>query len=88
MRVRDDPAHKAYYDGTSGGAKVRSRPCARRSTASIATWPTAWAAAQMAQRGLGLVNRTQELERFFIARALGMEGELPKVARHPREASV
>ena len=36
---------------------------------------------KLAQRGLGLVNRSQELKRFFIARALGTEGELPRVAQ-------
>jgi 2-octaprenylphenol hydroxylase len=38
---------------------------------------------RMAQRGLALVNRTDEVKRFFISRALGLAGELPKVARHP-----
>jgi 2-polyprenylphenol 6-hydroxylase len=33
------------------------------------------------QRGLALVNRTDEVKRFFITRALGLAGELPKVAR-------
>jgi 2-polyprenylphenol 6-hydroxylase len=36
---------------------------------------------KLAQRGLGLVNRSQELKRFFIARALGTSGELPRVAQ-------
>jgi 2-polyprenylphenol 6-hydroxylase len=36
---------------------------------------------KLAQRGLGLVNRSQELKRFFIARALGTGGELPRVAQ-------
>ena len=36
---------------------------------------------RLAQRGLGWVNRSQELKRFFIARALGTAGELPKVAQ-------
>jgi len=36
---------------------------------------------KLAQRGLGWVNRSQELKRFFIARALGTEGELPRVAK-------
>jgi 2-polyprenylphenol 6-hydroxylase len=35
---------------------------------------------RLAQRGLGWVNRSQELKRFFIARALGTAGELPEVA--------
>jgi hypothetical protein len=35
----------------------------------------------VAQRGLSWVNRSQELRRFFIRRALGMSGELPLVAR-------
>jgi 2-octaprenylphenol hydroxylase len=38
---------------------------------------------RIAQRGLALVNRTDEVKRFFITRALGLAGELPKVARHP-----
>ncbi len=37
--------------------------------------------AQLAQRGLGWVNRSSELKRFFIARALGVSGELPQAAR-------
>lgn len=42
---------------------------------------------RIAQRGLALVNRTDEVKRFFITRALGLDGELPKVARqHPAPA--
>ena len=37
--------------------------------------------ARVAQRGVSWVNRSQELRRFFIRRALGMSGELPLVAR-------
>jgi 2-polyprenylphenol 6-hydroxylase len=37
--------------------------------------------ARLAQHGLSLVNRSQELRRFFIYRALGMSGELPDAAR-------
>jgi 2-octaprenylphenol hydroxylase len=37
--------------------------------------------ARLAQAGLGVVNRSQELRRFFIRRALGTSGELPQVAR-------
>jgi 2-octaprenylphenol hydroxylase len=37
--------------------------------------------AQLAQRGLAWVNRSQELRRFFIRRALGLTGELPEAAR-------
>ena len=37
--------------------------------------------ARVAQRGLSWVNRSQELRRFFIRRALGMSGELPLAAR-------
>jgi 2-octaprenylphenol hydroxylase len=40
---------------------------------------------RLAQRGLGWVNRSQELKRFFIRRALGTAGELPRVARRPTE---
>ena len=40
---------------------------------------------KLAQRGLGWVNGSQELKRFFIARALGTEGELPRVAQRSRE---
>jgi 2-octaprenylphenol hydroxylase len=36
---------------------------------------------KLAQRGLGWVNGSQELKRFFIARALGTGGELPRVAQ-------
>jgi 2-octaprenylphenol hydroxylase len=39
--------------------------------------PLSW----LAQRGLGWVNRSQELKRFFVNRALGTAGELPRVAR-------
>ncbi|HZO24311.1 MAG TPA: FAD-dependent monooxygenase [Steroidobacteraceae bacterium] len=35
---------------------------------------------RIAQRGLGLVNRSAEIKRFFIRRALGMSGELPRAA--------
>jgi 2-octaprenylphenol hydroxylase len=38
---------------------------------------------RLAQRGLALVNRTDEVKRFFITRALGLDGELPKIARQP-----
>ena len=38
---------------------------------------------RIAQRGLALVNRSDEVKRFFISRALGLGGELPKVARQP-----
>ncbi|HEV2268073.1 MAG TPA: FAD-dependent monooxygenase [Steroidobacteraceae bacterium] len=41
---------------------------------------------RIAQRGLALVNRTDEVKRFFITRALGLDGELPKVARQPPSA--
>ena len=37
--------------------------------------------AQLAQRGLALVNRSEELKRFLVRRALGMSGELPAAAR-------
>jgi 2-octaprenylphenol hydroxylase len=36
---------------------------------------------RLAQRGLGWVNRSHELKRFFIGRALGTTGDLPRVAR-------
>jgi 2-octaprenylphenol hydroxylase len=39
--------------------------------------------AALAQRGLSLVNRSQELRRLFIRRALGTSGELPHAARGP-----
>ena len=38
---------------------------------------------RIAQRGLALVNRSDEVKRFFITRALGLGGELPKLARQP-----
>jgi len=37
--------------------------------------------ARIAQRGMGLVNRSPELKRVFIRRALGLAGELPAAAR-------
>lgn len=37
--------------------------------------------ARIAQRGMGLVNRSPELKRAFIRRALGLAGELPAAAR-------
>jgi 2-octaprenylphenol hydroxylase len=37
--------------------------------------------AQLAQRGLGWVNQSRELKRLFMARALGLSGELPQAAR-------
>jgi 2-octaprenylphenol hydroxylase len=36
---------------------------------------------RLAQRGLGFVNRSQEIKRLFITRALGVSGELPAIAR-------
>jgi 2-octaprenylphenol hydroxylase len=39
--------------------------------------------ARLAQHGLGWVNRSQELKRFFIGRALGTAGELPRAAQRP-----
>ncbi len=36
---------------------------------------------RLAQKGLGWVNRSHELKRFFISRALGTAGELPRSAR-------
>lgn len=41
---------------------------------------------RLAQRGLVLVNRADEVKRFFITRALGLDGELPGVARQPPAA--
>ena len=43
--------------------------------------------ARIAQEGLGWVNRSQELRRFFIRRALGTSGELPEAARAGRQVS-
>ena len=37
--------------------------------------------ATLAQRGLGWVNRSQEVKRVFIRRALGIAGELPMAAQ-------
>ncbi len=36
---------------------------------------------RIAQHGLALVNRSDEAKRFFITRALGLGGELPRLAR-------
>ena len=36
---------------------------------------------RLAQHGLAWVNRSQEIKRFFIARALGISGELPHAAQ-------
>jgi hypothetical protein len=41
---------------------------------------------RLAQRGLGWVNRSQELKRLFIGRALGTEGELPRAAQRSTAA--
>ncbi len=41
---------------------------------------------RLAQQGLAWVNRSQQLKRFFIARALGLSGELPEAARRPAGA--
>lgn len=38
--------------------------------------PISW----LAQRGLGWVNRNQEIKRLFVSRALGIAGELPRAA--------
>ena len=42
---------------------------------------------RIAQRGLALVNRSDEVKRFFITRALGLGGELPQIARQPPSAN-
>ena len=36
---------------------------------------------RLAQRGLGWVNRSQQIKRLFVSRALGVAGELPRAAR-------
>jgi 2-polyprenylphenol 6-hydroxylase len=36
---------------------------------------------RLAQRGLGWVNRSPEIKRLFVSRALGVAGELPRTAR-------
>jgi len=41
---------------------------------------------RMTQKGLGWVNRSHELKRFFVSRALGTAGELPQVARRMRRS--
>ena len=41
---------------------------------------------RLAQRGLALVNRSDEVKRFFITRALGLDGELPRIARQSPSA--
>jgi len=42
---------------------------------------------RIAQRGLALVNRSDEVKRFFITRALGLGGELPQIARQAPSAA-
>lgn len=42
---------------------------------------------RLAQRGLSWVNRSEEVKRIFITRALGLSGELPAAAR-PARASL
>lgn len=37
--------------------------------------------AKLAQRGMGWVNQSAELKRVFMARALGLSGDLPQAAR-------
>lgn len=37
--------------------------------------------AGLAQRGMGWVNKSAELKKFFVRRALGVSGELPRAAR-------
>lgn len=41
--------------------------------------------AKLAQQGLGWVNRNPELKRFFVGRALGVTGDLPRAARKVAE---
>ncbi len=36
---------------------------------------------RLAQRGLGWVNRAPQIKRLFVSRALGLAGELPRIAR-------
>ena len=38
-------------------------------------------ASRLAQRGLGWVDRSALLRRFFVERALGLSGDLPEAAR-------
>jgi hypothetical protein len=55
---------------------------------STGCWPTApgrWRAWR--RRDSPRVNRSQELRRFFIRRALGVTGELPQAAREPTAVS-
>lgn len=40
---------------------------------------------RLAQRGLAWVNASQEIKRFFISRALGLSGELPRAAVKPAD---
>jgi hypothetical protein len=35
----------------------------------------------LAQRGLGWVDRSELLKRLFMERALGLAGDLPRIAR-------
>lgn len=41
---------------------------------------------RLARTGLGWVNRSPEIKRIFIKRALGLSGELPQAARAPLSA--
>jgi 2-polyprenylphenol 6-hydroxylase len=84
FRVREDPGAQSVLRGYERWRKSEIEPI----TLAIDGFNRYLAhgvgpLSRMAQRGLALVNRSDEVKRFFITRALGLAGELPKVARHP-----
>lgn len=83
IRVREDPGAQSVLRRYERWRKSEIEPIA----AAIDAFNRHLAhgvgpLSRMAQRGLALVNRTDEMKRFFITRALGLAGELPAVARH------
>jgi 2-polyprenylphenol 6-hydroxylase len=84
FRVREDPGAQSVLRGYERWRKSEIEPIALAIDGfnrylAHGVGPLS----RIAQRGLALVNRSDEVKRFFITRALGLAGELPKVARHP-----
>ncbi|HEY6516394.1 MAG TPA: FAD-dependent monooxygenase [Steroidobacteraceae bacterium] len=82
FRVREDPGAQTVLRRYERWRKSEIEPIALGIDAfnrylAHGTGPLSF----IAQRGLALVNRSDEVKRFFITRALGLDGELPRVAR-------
>jgi 2-polyprenylphenol 6-hydroxylase len=84
FRMREDPGAQTVLRRYERWRKSEIEPMARAIDAfNRYLAHGAGPLSRIAQRGLALVNRSDEVKRFFITRALGLAGELPKIARHP-----